>query len=31
MSRTHLLRWSAALGCVLALSTVAAQASHQRW
>ena len=29
MSRTHLLRWSAALGCVLALSTVAAQASHR--
>ena len=29
MSRTHLLRWSAALGCVLALSAVAAQASHR--
>jgi Domain of unknown function (DUF4394) len=30
MSRTRLLRWSAALGCVLALSAVAAQASHKR-
>ena len=29
MSRTRLLRWSAALGCVLALSAVAAQASHR--
>jgi hypothetical protein len=29
MPRIHLLRWSAALGCVLALSTVAAQASHR--
>jgi hypothetical protein len=29
MSRTHLLRWSAALTCVLALSAVAAQASHR--
>ena len=30
MSRTHFLRWSAALASVLALSTVAAQASHDR-
>ncbi len=30
MSRTRLLRWSAALGCLLALSAVAAQASHKR-
>jgi hypothetical protein len=29
MSRTRMLRWSAALGCVLALSAVAAQASHR--
>jgi Domain of unknown function (DUF4394) len=29
MSRTRLLRWSAAIGCVLALSAVAAQASHR--
>lgn len=29
MSRTHLLRWSAALASVLALSAVAAQASHR--
>jgi hypothetical protein len=31
MSRTRLLRWSAALGCVLALSAVAAQASHRSY
>jgi hypothetical protein len=30
MSRTRVLRWSAALASVLALSTVAAQASHDR-
>jgi hypothetical protein len=29
MRRTHLLRWSAALGCALALYAVAAQASHR--
>jgi hypothetical protein len=31
MSRTRMLRWSAALASVLALSTVAAQASHDRY
>jgi Domain of unknown function (DUF4394) len=30
MSRTRLLRWGAALGCVLAVSAVAAQASSDR-